>query len=106
MLSDRETGAGARDGPWRTRRGHAGLPHLAQSLWTEPRKVRQAGEGEERLVGGDVRGRLLAADVLLARLQGEDIAALAGDVGRLADDTAGHAADEVRARGDEPVMRA
>ncbi len=88
------------------REAHAGLPQLAQSLRAQPREVRQAGEGEERLVGRDVRRCLLAADVLLAGLQCEDIATLAGDVGRLADDPAGHAPDVVRAHGDEPVVRA
>ena len=54
----------------------------------EQREVHQARQGEQGLVGGDVRGRLLAPDVLLARLQGEDIAALSRGVYRLADDPA------------------
>ena len=87
------------------REAHAGLPQLAQSLRAQPREVRQPGEGEERLVGGDVGGRLLAADVLLPGLQGEDIAAFTRGVGRLADDAARHAPDVVRAHGDEPVVR-
>ena len=78
--------------------GQAGLPQLAESLRPEPREVDEAAEREERLVRRDVRRRLLAADVLLAGLQGEDIAALARGVYRLADDPARHAADVLRAR--------
>src|SRR6266446_9076861 len=83
----------------------AGLPHLAQTLRAEPREVDEASEGEERLVRRDVRRRFLAADVLLARLQCEDIAALPRGVDRLADDAARHAADELLARGEEAVVR-
>jgi hypothetical protein len=82
-----------------------GLPQLAKTLRAEPREVDEAAEREERLVGRDVRGRLLAADVLLARLQGEDIAALARGVDRLADDPARHPPDEVRLRREEAVVR-
>src|SRR4029453_16252608 len=67
---------------------HAGLPHFTQSLRSQPREVDEAGKGQQRLVRRDVRRRLLAADVLLAGLQGEDIAALARGVYRLADDPA------------------
>ncbi len=85
--------------------GQAGLPQLAQSLRPEPREIDEPAEREQRLVRGDVRGGLLAPDVLLAGLQGEDIAALARGVYRLADDPARHAADELRARGEEAVVR-
>src|SRR5581483_6337151 len=74
--------------------------------WTEPGQVDEASERQERLVRRDVRRRLLAPDVLLARLQGEDIAALARGVYRLADDAAGHPPDEVAARSEEAVVRA
>src|SRR5207245_3505311 len=40
-----------------------------------------------------------------ARLQGEDIAALARGVYCLVDDPAGQASDECRPRGEEPVVR-
>ncbi len=56
--------------------------------------MHDAGQGVERLVRADVRGRLLAADVLLAGLQREHEAAAAVDVARLADDAARHAADQ------------
>ena len=65
----------------------------------------EPGQRQQRLVRGDVRGRLLAADVLLAGLQGQDIGAPAFDVGRLTDDPAGHAPHIVGARGHEPVVR-
>ena len=68
--------------------------------------MHQPGEGEQRLVGGDVGGRLLAPDVLLARLQGQHIAAVARGVDRLADDPARQPPDELRARGEEAVVRA
>src|SRR5581483_1366315 len=86
--------------------GHAGLPQLPQSLRAEPRQVDEAAEREERLVRRDVRGRLLATDVLLPRLQGKDIAALARGVYRLADDAARHPPDEALPCREEPVVRA
>src|SRR5213075_2455364 len=88
------------------REGEAGLPQLAQPLRPEPRQVDEPAQGEERLVGGDVRRRLLAPDVLLPGLQGEDIAALARGVYRLADDPSRHPADELLARSEEAVVRA
>ena len=66
----------------------------------------EPGEREKRLVRRDVRGRLLAADVLLAGLQGQDIGAPAFDVGRLTDDPAGHAPHIVGTRGHEAVVGA
>ena len=50
-------------------------------------------------------GRLLAADVLLAGLQGEDEAAAAVDVGRLAGDPARHPADLGLGRAEEAERR-
>ena len=46
-------------------------------------------------VGADVRGRLLAADVLLARRQRQHEAAVAVGVDGLAAEAAGHLADEL-----------
>ena len=43
--------------------------------------------------------------MLLARLEGEDVAAASLDVGRLPDDPAGHPARELLARGDEAIVR-
>src|SRR5436190_21631391 len=86
--------------------GHAGLPQFPHTLRPEPREVDETGERQQRLVGRDVGGRLLAPDVLLARLQGQDIAALARGVYRFADDASRHAADELAARGEEAIVRA
>ena len=83
----------------------AGLPQLAQPLRPEPREIDEPAEREQRLVRGDVRGGLLPPDVLLAGLQGEDIAALARGVYRLADDASRHAPDELLARRQEAVVR-
>src|SRR5439155_4739337 len=51
----------------------AGPPQLAESLRPEPREVDEARQRQQGLVRRDVRRRLLAPDVLLARLEGEDI---------------------------------
>ncbi len=88
------------------REGHARLPHLAQALRPEPRERCEPGKREQGLVGGDVRRRLLATDVLLASLQGEDEGAPAVRVHRLPDDAPRHAADELASGGKEPVVRA
>jgi hypothetical protein len=77
------------------------LAELDEPLATQPAQVDHPAEGVERLGGADVVGRLLAADVLLARLQGEDEAAAAVDVGRLPGDPAGHAADLLLGRAEE-----
>src|SRR4029077_1499972 len=58
----------------------------------------------QRLGGADVVGRLLATDVLLAGLQGEDEAAAAVDVLGLAGDPPRHAAD-LRFGGAEEAKR-
>src|SRR4051812_26422382 len=55
---------------------HAGLPHFAEPLRTQPRERNQALQCEQRLVRRDVGGGLLAADVLLTGLQRQYITAL------------------------------
>src|SRR5690606_36507891 len=60
----------------------------------------------ERLRGADVRGRLLAADVLLARLQREHEAALALHVDRLAGDAPRHPPQVGLGRREEAERRA
>ena len=60
------------------------LAELDDPAAPEPRQVDDAGERVERLRGADVRGRLLAADVLLARLQRQHEAAPPVDVDGLA----------------------
>jgi len=85
---------------------HAGLPHLAQPLRPEPREVDEAPGRQQRLVGRDVRRRLLPPNVLLPGLQGKDIAAVTRGVCGLADDPPGHPPDELGACGQKAVMRA
>src|SRR5581483_2757043 len=63
------------------------------------------GERQQRLVRRDVRRRLLATDVLLARLQRQHETALARRVDGLADDAARQPPDELGARGEEAVVR-
>ena len=66
----------------------------------------EPGEREQRLVRRHVRGRLLAADVLLARLQRQHVAAVAVQIGRLADDPARQPPRVLGLRGEEAVVRA
>ncbi len=87
------------------REREACLAHLAQSVGPEPRQRREPGEREQRLVRRDVRRRLLAPDVLLARLKRENEAAPPIRVDGLADDAAGHAPHVVDARREEAVVR-
>src|SRR5690606_23323495 len=68
----------------------------------EPREVDDAGQGVEHLGGADVVRGLLAADVLLARLEGEHESAPAVDVARLPGDPPGHAPDVLGRGGEEP----
>src|SRR6185436_6589655 len=84
----------------------ARLPELPQPLRPKPAQRDEAGERKQRLVRRHVRRRLLATDVLLARLEREDEAAPALEVARLADDPPRHAADELLPRGKEAVVRA
>ena len=81
------------------------LGHLAQALRPDGGQVRGGGQGAERLVGADVAGRLLAADVLLARLQGEDVALAALRVAGRAHQPAGHLPHRCHARRHEPDVR-
>ncbi len=82
------------------------LAQLDQAALAEPDQVEDAAERDQRLRGADVVGRLLAADVLLARLEREDETAAAVDVGRLAGDAARHAADVLLGRAEESERRA
>ena len=82
------------------------LDQLDDPLPPEPAQVDHAGERVQRLRRADVRGRLLAADVLLAGLEGEHESALAVDVLGLARDPPGHAADQRLGGGEEPERRA
>ena len=72
----------------------------------EPGERREAGEREQRLVRRDVGRRLLAPDVLLARLERQDEGSPAVDVDGLAHDASRHAPDEVVACREKAVVRA
>ena len=60
-----------------------------QTLGTVPGSVEAGHVGEEHLGGADVRGRLLAADVLFACLEREPQRRPAGSIGADADEAAG-----------------
>src|SRR3712207_8491037 len=47
----------------------------SEPLRSQPTEIHEASERQQRLVGRDVRRRLLAADVLLARLQRQHVPA-------------------------------
>ncbi len=81
------------------------LAELDDPAASQPRQVDDAAERVERLRGADVRRGLLAADVLLARLQREHEAAPPVDVDGLAGDAPGHAAQVLLARGEEAERR-
>ena len=68
--------------------------------------VERGDVGQERLRGADVRRRLLAPDVLLARLDRHPVGGVALRVDRDADETAGHLANVGVARGEEGRVRA
>src|ERR1035438_280721 len=64
----------------------AQVRRLLQPLWPQRRQVDRGAQGEQALVGADITGCFLAADVLLARLQGQYPASFAGAVHGLPDD--------------------
>ena len=72
-----------------------------ESLATVVDGVHRGHHGEQHLRGADVGGRLLATDVLLARLQGEAQRGRAVGVDRDADEAAGQLALEARAHAHE-----
>ncbi len=101
--------------PLRPDRGQRGLElggpagaqrrHVAQPVRADGGEVDRGGQGEERLVGADVAGRLVAPDVLLARAHGHHEGALSVEVGRHPDETPGDLADERVGRGQDPEVR-
>ena len=86
--------------------GEQQLAELDDPAAPEPAQVDDAGERVQRLGGADVRGRLLAADVLLAGLQREHEAAAPVEVGGGARDAPGHPAQVLLARGEQAERRA
>ncbi len=71
-----------------------------------PDRIHAGHVGEQHLRGADVRIGLLAADVLLARLQGHAQGRLATGILRHADDAAGHRALVLVQAGEEGGVRA
>ena len=78
----------------------------AQPALTHEREVHGRGDRGDRLVGADVAGGLLAADVLLACLQRVHEAASAVRVARFADEASGHLPDEGLTGGEDAEVRA
>src|SRR3954462_1124710 len=64
--------------------------------------MRGEGEGAKHRAGADIRRRLLAADMLLARRKREHEAALALGVDRLTRETPRHLAHMLLAAGEQP----
>ena len=86
--------------------GQQQLAQLDDPAPPQPAQVDDAGERVERLRGADVRGRALAADVLLAGLQREHEAAATLEVLGGAGDAAGHPAQVLLAGGEQAERRA
>ena len=82
------------------------LGDLADALRPVIDREHAGDDGEQHLRGADVAGRLLAADVLLARLHGHAQRRVPGGVDRDADDAAGHGALVLVAGGEKGRMRA
>ena len=78
---------------------------VAQAFRTVPDGEATGHDGEQRLRGADVAGRLFAADVLFARLQGEAVGGFAVAIDGYADKAAGHGALEAVARCHECGVR-
>jgi len=79
----------------------AQLRDAAESPGAQRGEVDGRGEGHQRFVGADVRGRLLAPDVLLARVEREDVAANALAVAGLARDASARPAYVLALEGEE-----
>src|SRR5438552_1029027 len=72
------------------RLGQVLLRHLAQAFLAEERQVHRSRERAERLVGANVGGGFLAADMLLARRERQHKAALTLGIGGLSREPSGH----------------
>ena len=64
----------------------------AQAARSMINRIHRGDDGEQNLRGADITGRFVAADVLLAGLQGEAIAGPAVGIVRNADETSRHVA--------------
>src|SRR5438132_1175523 len=83
----------------------AQLGGLAQTVGTKGRQVNCGPQGEQALIRADIARRLLAANVLLARLEGQHPAALAGTVDGLAYEPTGNLPDEFLPARHDPQIR-
>ena len=97
---------GARAGDEQARHEVGARRDARETLRTVIHGVEARHVGEERLRRADVARRLLAPDVLLARLQRHAQRRPAGGVARHADDAAGHRALVLVAAGHESGVRA
>src|SRR3972149_3195746 len=66
----------------------AGLGHLLQSMSAEQTQVYRGRQHHQALIGADVGAGLFTFDVLLARVEGGNVTALATAVDRFADQAA------------------
>ena len=82
------------------------LSQLPQLGGTVVHRVRGGHDRQQRLSGANVRGRLLAADVLFAGLQRQTVGRGAGGIRGHTHDAAGHGAFHARAGGHERRVRA
>ena len=102
---DGDAGLAQRIGQDRAEAVHA-TGDAGQAFGTVIHRVHAGHDGEQHLRGADIRRGLLAADVLLARLQGEPIRRLAFRIDGYADQAAWHRALVRIAAGHEGRMRA
>ena len=84
----------------------AQLGQLREAGPSDAREIDRPSQRDQRLVRADIGRGLLASNVLLARLEGENERPLPVPVGGLAHDPAGHTADEILSRGHESERRA
>ena len=96
---------------FQSRRENAGQAVHARGDGREPvgavvDRIHRRDDGKQHLCGADVRGRLLAPDVLLARLQGEPVRRLAVGVYGHADQAPRKVALELVPRGEKRGVRA
>ncbi len=80
--------------------------HLAQAFLADQAKMNRGGQRVQSFVRADVRGGLLAADVLLARGERQHEAAAPGGISGLASQASGHLPHELFARGDHAYVGA
>src|SRR5581483_3792358 len=89
----------------RVRSRDSGARRRPETLGTEQREIDRGVDRRERLVRADVARRLLAPDVLLARLQRVHESARAVGVHGLPRDASGHLPHERLAAREDPEMR-